>query len=65
MISAGAPKFSIPIIVSSGSKSDLRRDAIQLYRSTRRELEKRLLTACSVFFVDKDGDSRFEVRDAG
>ena len=31
----------------------------------RRELEKWLSIACSVYFVDKGGDSRFEVRDVG
>jgi hypothetical protein len=37
-----APTFSGPAIVSLGSKSALRKDAIQLYRISRRELEKRL-----------------------
>ena len=39
---------------SFGSKTTPRRDAIQLYRITRRELEHRILTACSVYFGDKD-----------
>ena len=60
-----APTFSVHAKVSSGSKSTLRREAIQLYRISRRELEKRLLIACSVYFVDKGGDSRIEVRDVG
>jgi hypothetical protein len=59
------PTFSVPAIVSSGSVFDLQREAIQLYRVTRRELEKRLSIACSVYFVDKGGDSRFEVRGVG
>ena len=56
-----------PAKVSSVSKSTmgLRREAIQLYRISHRELEKRLLIACSVLFVDKGGDSRIEVRDVG
>ena len=37
-----------------GSKTTPRREAIQLYRITRRELEHRILTACSVYFGDKD-----------
>jgi hypothetical protein len=41
------------------------REAIQLYRISHRELEKRLSIACSVYFVDKGGDSRIEVRDVG
>jgi hypothetical protein len=65
MISAASPTFSVPAIVSSSSKSALRKDAIQLYRISRRELENRLSNACSVVFVDKGGDSRFQVRDAG
>jgi hypothetical protein len=39
---------------SSGPKTALRREAIQLYRITRKELEHRISTACSVYFVDKD-----------
>jgi hypothetical protein len=65
VISAAAPTFFVPAIVSSGSKFDLCREAIQLYRISRRELEKRLSIACFVFFVDKGGDSRIEVRDVG
>ena len=52
-------------IVSSGSKSYLRREVIQLYRISRRELEKKLSTACSAYFVVKGGDSGIEIRDAG
>jgi hypothetical protein len=37
-----------------GSKTTSRREAIQLYRITRRELEHRISTACSVYFGDKD-----------
>jgi hypothetical protein len=37
-----------------GSKTTPRREAIQLYRITRRELEHRISTACSVYFGDKD-----------
>ena len=57
--------FSFHAKVSSGSKSTLRREAIQLYRISRRELEKRLSIACSVYFVDEGGDLRIEVRDVG
>jgi hypothetical protein len=39
---------------SFGSKTTLRREAIQLYRITRRELKHRISTACSVYFGDKD-----------
>jgi hypothetical protein len=39
---------------SFGSKTTPRREAIQLYRITRRELEHRISTACSVYFGDKD-----------
>jgi hypothetical protein len=60
-----APTFSIHSKGSSGSKSTLRREAIQLYRISHRELEKRLSIACSVYFVDKGGVLRFEVRDVG
>jgi hypothetical protein len=45
---AASPTFSVPAIVSLGSKSALRKDAIQLYRISRRELENRLSNACSV-----------------
>jgi hypothetical protein len=38
-----------------GSKTTPIREAIQLYMITRRELEHRILTACSVYFGDKDG----------
>jgi hypothetical protein len=37
-----------------GSKTAPRREAIQLYRITRRELEHRISIACSVYFGDKD-----------
>ena len=60
-----APKFSVHAKGSFGSKSILRREAIQLYRISRRELEKRLSIACSSFFVDKGGDPRSEVREVG
>jgi hypothetical protein len=59
------PLFSVHAKGSSGSKSTLRREVIQLYRISHRELEKRLSIACSVYFVDKGGDSRIEVRDVG
>ena len=36
-----APTFSVHAKVSFGSKSTLQREAIQLYRISRRELEKR------------------------
>ena len=39
---------------SFGSKTTPRREAIKLYRITRRELEHKILTACSVYFGDKD-----------
>jgi hypothetical protein len=41
--------------VPSVSKSTLglQREAIQLYRKLRRELENRLLTACSIYFEAK------------
>ena len=45
---AGIPKRSF------GSKTVPRREAIQLYRITRKELEHRISTACSVYFGDKD-----------
>jgi hypothetical protein len=57
--------------VSSVSKSTLGlrrakdREAIQLYRKSQRELEKRLSIACSIYFEDKGGGSRIEVRDVG
>ena len=65
VISAATPTFSVPTIVSSSSKSSLRREAIQLYRISRRELEKRLSIACSAYFVVKGGDSGIEIRDVG
>jgi hypothetical protein len=37
-----------------GSKTTPRREAIQLYRITRTELEHRISTACFVYFGDKD-----------
>jgi hypothetical protein len=37
-----------------GSKTTPRREAIQLYISTYRELEHRISTACSIYFGDKD-----------
>jgi hypothetical protein len=43
----------------------VRREAIQLHRISRKKLEKRLSTACSVYFEDKGGGSRIEVRDVG
>jgi hypothetical protein len=49
------PMFFVHAKGSSGSKSTLRREAIQLYRISRRELEKKLSIACSVYFVDKGG----------
>ena len=60
-----APTFSVHAKVSFGSKFTLQREAIQLYRISCRELKKRLLIACSIYFVDKGGDSRIEVRDVG
>jgi hypothetical protein len=60
-----APTFFVHSKGSSGSKSTLRREAIQLYKISRREPEKRLSIACFVYFVDKGGVSRFEVRDVG
>ena len=60
-----APTFSVHTKGPSGSKSTLRREAIQLYRISRKELEKRLSIACSLYFVDKGSVSRFEVRDVG
>ena len=53
--------------VSSISKSSLGlwREAIQLYRKSCRELEKRLFIACFVYFEDKGGGLRIEVRDVG
>jgi hypothetical protein len=38
----------------SGSKTTPRREAIQLYKITRRELEHWISIACSVYFGDKD-----------
>jgi hypothetical protein len=60
-----APTFSVHAEVSSGSKSTIRREAIQLYRISRKKLEKRLLIACSIYFVDKGGDPRIQVQDVG
>jgi hypothetical protein len=34
-------------------------------RNSRRELEKRLSIACSVYFEDEGGGLRIEVRDVG
>jgi hypothetical protein len=65
LVLENAPTFSVHSKGSSSSKSTLRREAIQLYRISRRELEKRLSIACSVFFVDKVDVSRFGVRDVG
>ena len=67
LILEDAPTYSAHAKVSSVSKSTmgLRREAIQLYRISHRELEKRLSIACSVYFVDKGGGSRIEVRDVG
>jgi hypothetical protein len=47
-----APTYSVHARVSFVPKSSMgfRREAIHLYRISRRELEKRLSTACSVFF---------------
>jgi hypothetical protein len=53
------------LLVPTASKSTLQREAIQLHRISRRELEKRLSISCSIYFVDKGGDSRIEVRDVG
>ena len=39
---------------SFGSKTTPRREAIQLYRITHRELEHMISTTCSVYFRDKD-----------
>jgi hypothetical protein len=62
-----APLNSAYAKVPSISKSSLglRREAIQLYRISHRELEKRLSIACSVYFEDKGGGLRIEVRDVG
>jgi hypothetical protein len=49
-----ASTFSSLAKRSFGSKTTPRREAIQLYRITRRELENRILTACSIYFGDKD-----------
>ena len=49
-----APTFVGLAKRSFGSKTIPRREAIQLYRITRRELEHRILTTCSVYFGDKD-----------
>jgi hypothetical protein len=48
------PMFAGLVKRSSGSKTTPRREAIQLYRTTRSELEHRILTACFVYFGDKD-----------
>ena len=48
-----APTFADLAKRSFGSKTAPRREAIQLYRITRRELEHRILTAYSVYFGDK------------
>jgi hypothetical protein len=64
LISATAPTYFVPAIVSSGSKSSLQREAIQFYRITQRELEKRLTTTCSIYFAVKGGASGIEIRDA-
>ena len=65
-IPVGRGKFLFPLVLkdvstfasltkrSFGSKTAPRREAIQLYRITRRELEHRISTACSVYFGDKD-----------
>jgi hypothetical protein len=45
---AGLPKRSFC------SKTAPRREAIQLYRITRKELEHRISTTCSFYFGDKD-----------
>jgi hypothetical protein len=39
---------------SFGSKTTPRKEAIQLYRIMRRELEHKISTTCSVSFGDKD-----------
>jgi hypothetical protein len=39
---------------SFGSKTTPRKEAIQLYKIIRRELEHRISTACSIYFGDKD-----------
>jgi hypothetical protein len=49
-----APTFASLAKRSFGSKTTPRREAIQLYKITRRELKHRILTACSVYFGDKD-----------
>jgi hypothetical protein len=49
-----APTFAGLAKMSFGSKTTPRREAIQLYRITCRELEHRISTACSVYFGDKD-----------
>jgi hypothetical protein len=49
-----APMFVGLAKRSFGSKTTPRREAIQLYRITRRELEHRISTACSVYFGGKD-----------
>jgi hypothetical protein len=62
-----APTYSAHAKVPSILKSSMgfRREAMQLYRISHRELEKRLFIACFVFFVVKGGGSRIEVRDEG
>jgi hypothetical protein len=49
-----APTFAGFAKRSFGSKTTLRREVIQLYWITHRELEHRISTACSVYFGDKD-----------
>ena len=62
-----APTLSVHAKVSFVPKSTMgfQREAIQLYKISRKELEKRLSIACSVFFGGKGGGSRIEVRDVG
>jgi hypothetical protein len=49
-----APTFAGLAKRPSGSKTTLRREAIQLYKIIRRELEHWISIACSVYFGDKD-----------
>jgi hypothetical protein len=49
-----APTFTGFAKRSFGSKTTPRREAIQLYRITRKELERRISTTCYVYFGDKD-----------
>jgi hypothetical protein len=49
-----APTFFVHSKGSSGSKSTLRREAIQLYRISRRELEKRLSIALLRLFCGQE-----------